>query len=138
MIRRLCAAYVAGAVAALLASLLFWAAGSARLPHALGVDMAPALTWDWIAPRMLWGSFYALGYPILRRFGLGPLRAALTVSLLPSGVELLFLLPRAGYGVLGLSLGGLAFAVVLLVNAIWAVLLPQVIRAMRGLGPVLT
>ena len=138
MIRRLCAAYVAGAVAALLASILLWAAGSARLPHAVGVEMAPALTWDWIAPRMLLGSFYALAYPVLRRFGLGPLRAALMVSLLPSGVELFWLLPRDGYGLLGLSLGGLAFAVVLLVNAIWAVLLPQIIRAMRGLGPVLT
>ncbi len=137
MIRRLCAAYVAGAVAAVLSSGQLWAAGSARLPEMLGVELAPALTWSWVAPRLLAGSFYALPYPFLRK-GLSPLRAAFIVSLLPTAIELFWLLPQQGHGLLGLSLGGLAFAVVMISNAVWAFLLVQVIRAMRGLGPVLT
>ena len=138
MIRRLCAAYVAGAVAALLSSIALWAVGRAGLPHAVGVDLTPMLSWDWLGPRMLAGSLYALLYPLLRRAGLGTLRAALSVSLLASAVELLWLMPQAGAGLMGASLGSLAFAVVLAANALWGILLPQVIRAMRGLGPVLT
>ena len=82
-------------------------------------------------------SLFGCGYPLLRT-RLSPVRAGLFLSLLPSAIDLLLVQPQAGRGLLALSLGPLAPSVVVVGNALWGYLIPQTIRMMRGLGPVLT
>ncbi len=118
MVRRLAMAYFAGAVGALVASLALWLAARAQLSQEI-VAMVPALSWSWLERRLLWGSFFALGYPLVRRRGFTPVRTGLALSLLPSAVQLIWLMPLNDQGFLGLSLGSLTPIVVLSVNAIW-------------------
>ncbi len=118
MVRRLAMAYFAGAVGALVASLALWLAARAQLSQEI-VAMVPALSWSWLERRLLWGSFFALGYPLVRRRGFTPVRTGLALSLLPSAVQLIWLMPLNNQGFLGLSLGSLTPIVVLSVNAIW-------------------
>ena len=61
-----------------------------------------------------------------------------TANFTKAGIPLLHELPRADHGFLGLELSPYAPLVVVAANAVWGLLLPQVMRAMRGLGPVLT
>ncbi len=119
MVRRLGMAYFAGAVGALVASLLFWLAGQTDLLAAIGVSLAPQLSWSWLQPRLLWGSLFGLGYPLVRRRGFSPVRTGLVLSLLPSVVQLFVVMPQAGQGFLGLSQGGFTPLVVLATNAVW-------------------
>ena len=140
MFRRLAVAYFAGSVAALVASLALslvarsttFAEWTGSSPH-----LVPAFSWEWLAPRLLWGSLFGCGYPLLRR-RLSPVRAGLVLSLIPSAIDLLLVQPQAGRGVLALAVGPAAPALVVTGNALWGYLIPQVIRCMRGLGPVLT
>ena len=119
MVRRLGMAYFAGAVGALVASLLFWLVGKTALFAAIGVSLAPELSWSWLESRLIWGSLFGLGYPLVRRRGFPPVRAALVLSLLPSAVQLFAIMPHAGQGFLGLSQGGFTPLVVLAINAVW-------------------
>ncbi len=119
MISRLATAYFGGAVAALVSWLALWIAGRAELTTLIGVDMTAGLSWDRLSGRLLWGSLWAMGYPLIRRRSLSPVRAGLILSLAPSVAELLIFMPRSGHGFLGLGLGALAPLVVLLVNGLW-------------------
>ncbi|MFQ5515039.1 MAG: hypothetical protein ACE5FG_11450 [Myxococcota bacterium] len=119
MVSRLAMAYFGGAVAALVTSLLLWAVAQAGLLELIGVGLAPSLRWSWLAPRLLWGSLFALAYPLVRRRGFTPVRSGLILSVLPSVVELFIVLPNGPHGLLGLSLGHLTPLVVLATNAVW-------------------
>jgi len=119
MVRRLGMAYFAGAVGALTASFAHWLGVQLGLFEALGVSLAPSLSWHWLQSRLLWGSLFGLGYPLVRRRGFTPVRSGLVLSLLPSAVELCLWMPLGGQGFLGLSLGGFTPLVVMALNVIW-------------------
>lgn len=122
MLRQLCArmftAYAAGAIAAAIASLALWVAGRAELTAALGVSIAPPLSWRWLAPRLVWGGLWALPFPFIPR-RLSPVRRGLLLSLAPSAASLFWFLPEAGHGSAGRGLGDLTPVVVVGVNALW-------------------
>ncbi len=119
MLRRMAVAYFGGSVGALANSLALWLAGRAGLTAMLGVTLSPELTWAWIAPRILWGGIFGLGYPLVLRFHSGPTRAGLALSLVPTAAAFFYFLPRAGRGLLGVSAGPLTPLVVLVANGIW-------------------
>lgn len=119
MIRRLAPAYFGGALGAVVNSAAVWLAGRTDLTAALGVALAPEITWAWLSPRLLWGSLWGLGYPLVLRWGFKPVRAGLVLSLAPSLAQLFYFLPQAGHGMLGVSRGALMPVVVLLANAVW-------------------
>jgi hypothetical protein len=129
MVRRLGMAYFGGAVGALVASLVLWIAARAAFTTALGVAVAEDLDAERLQTRILWGGIWGLGYPWVLRRGLTPLRSGLLWSLAPSIVELFYLLPRAGYGMLGVELGALTPVVVLVANGIWGWTLSRVALA---------
>ncbi len=112
-------AYAAGAVAALIASVALWVAGRAELTAAMGVSIAPGLSWRWLAPRLVWGGIWALPFPFIRPRRLSPVRKGLLLSLAPSAAMLFYFLPEAGRGSLGRELGDLTPVVVLATNALW-------------------
>ena len=132
MVRRLATAYFAGAAAALASSLAIWLAGRADLTALLGVTLAPPLTWSWLAPRVLAGSLWGLGYPLVRRYGFTPVRAGLVLSLAPSIAQLFVFLPEAGHGMLGVGRGALTPVVVLALNALWGWVLARVALMAEG------
>jgi hypothetical protein len=119
MIGRLAAAYFGGAVGALANSLAAWLLGRAGIFAAIGVELRPGLSWEWLENRLLWGGLWGLGYPLVKRLGLPPVRTGLLLSLLPSAAQLLWFYPRAGDGVLGLERGLATPLVVLALNALW-------------------
>jgi hypothetical protein len=126
MLRRLAAPYFGGAVGAMFNSLAIWIAGRAGLTAAIGVSLAPKLTWPWLENRLLWGSLWALGYPLVRR-RFTPVRAGLVLSLAPSLAQLFWFFPEAGHGMLGVAHGPLTPVVVLVVNGIWGWVLARVV-----------
>jgi hypothetical protein len=132
MTRMLALAWFGGAVGALANSLAVWLLGQAGVFAAIGVRMAPPLTWPWLENRLVWGSLWALGLPLLLRGGLAPLRAGLLLSLAPSAAQLLYFAPRGGQGLFALQQGTLAPLVVLLANALWGAVLVWTVRAGGG------
>jgi hypothetical protein len=123
MLRKLAGPYAAGALAALLTSLVLWVAVRARLGVLVDVQLGKlfpgGLDLHWLGSRVLEGSLFALVFPLARGRGLTPVRAGLLVSLLPSLRALFLQLPAAGYGMLGVQLGALTPIVVLAANALW-------------------
>ena len=118
MIRRLAMAYFAGAVGALIASFALWLLAGAKVSEE-AVALVPGLSWSWIERRLLWGSLFGMGYPLVRRRGFTPVRSGLVLSLVPSIIQLVLLMPLDNQGFLGLSLGGLTPLLVLGTNALW-------------------
>ncbi len=118
MVRRLAMAYFAGAVGALIASFALWLLAGAKVSEE-AVALVPGLSWSWIERRLLWGSLFAMGYPLVRRRGFTPVRSGLVLSLVPSILQLVLLMPLDNQGFLGLSLGGLTPLLVLSTNALW-------------------
>jgi hypothetical protein len=134
MLRRFCAAYAAGALAALVASLVLWIAGRAELTAAVGVAIAPKLTWFWLAPRLVWGGLWALPYPWIRPRRLSAVQKGLLLSLAPSAAQLFWFMPERNLGALGQDLGTLTPAVVLLANATWGWVLARTFSLVGGGG----
>ena len=132
MLRRLAPAYFGGAVGALINSLAVWIFARADLLAAIGVGIAPGLTWSWIAHRLLWGSLWGLGYPLVRRVVPSPARAGLLLSLAPSAAQLFWFSPRSGHGLLGLELGLATPLVVVAANALWGWVLARTATATGG------
>ncbi|MCP4005740.1 MAG: hypothetical protein GY725_16240 [bacterium] len=130
MLQRLAAAYFGGAVGALIVVAVLWISGRAELMKAIGVMYTPPLSWEWIAPYLLGGSFFGLGYPFLRSRGLGPRRSGVILAILPCLTNLFYFLPHAGYGILAIDLGAAAPLVVVAACGIWGYALSQVTKRM--------
>jgi hypothetical protein len=123
MLRRFGMAYFGGAVGALANSLALWLAARAGLLALVDVAIAPTLSWPWLAPRLVWGSLWGLGYPLVLRRARTPMRAGLLLSLAPSLAQLFWFFPQQGHGMLGVNLGALTCIAVLGANAIWGAVL---------------
>jgi hypothetical protein len=111
--------FAAGAFGGLVNSLAVWVAGAYHLTARLGIEIAPALTPNWLYPRLVWGGLWGFLFmlPLVR--GHWWLRGII-LSLLPTLFQLLYIFPYgAGRGLFGLGLGALTPAFVLVANAIW-------------------
>jgi hypothetical protein len=115
--------FCAGMLGALCSSLVTWKAGQMGLPAMADVQMAPALSSDWLYSRLVWGGLWGLTYFLV----VGPLksrrhwaRKGLWISLLPSAFQLFFVYPHlTRHGLLGLDLGQFTPLFVVLYNMIW-------------------
>ena len=119
MLHRIAAAYFGGAVGALVNSLTVWLLAEAQLLAQVGIKVHPELTWKWIAHRLLWGSIWGLGYPLVKMAEKKPWRAGLLLSLAPSAAQLFYFYPRSGSGMAGLEVGTFTPLLVLLANGLW-------------------
>ena len=123
--------FAAGALGGLANSLLVWICGQAGLSQALGVAIAPELTPAFLYPRIVWGGIW--GFLFTLPLGGGSfVRRGLLLSLAPSAYQLFVVFPRAGRGTLGLELGALAPALVLVFNAAWGIVASWWLRGTRG------
>lgn len=120
--------FSAGCLGALANSLAVWLFGYFGITAELGVSIAPALTPDWLYPRIVWGGLWGFLFllPILKSKYL--LKGAI-LSLLPSMVQLFVVFPyQAGKGMAGLDLGQLTPLFVLFFNWVWGVVSAMTIK----------
>ncbi len=130
--------FCAGLIGALANSIAAWLAGQWGITELAGVSLAPALTAAWLYPRLVWGGIWGLAYfvtvkrPRTRRHWV---RKGLWVSLLPTLTQLLYVFPqKTSFGLLGLGLGTLTPAFVLLFNMIWGFFTGFFTRLLWGRG----
>jgi hypothetical protein len=100
--------------------------------------MAPNFSPAWLYPRLVWGGIWGLvyfptiGHPRARRHWV---RKGLWISLLPTAVQLFFIFPyRTSCGFMGIGLGILTPAFVLLFNFIWGFFTGLFTRLLWGRG----
>ena len=113
--------FAAGCLGGLVNSLAVWGFGDLGINAALGVRIAPALTPQWLYPRIIWGGIWGLLFllPLMRS---RILSRGIIFSLGPTLVQLLVVFPlKAGKGYMGLDLGTLTPLLVFIFNAIWGV-----------------
>ena len=58
--KRLLILFAAGCLGALANSLLVWLSGDLGITRSMGVSIAPALTPNWLYPRIVWGGIWGL------------------------------------------------------------------------------
>jgi hypothetical protein len=116
--RQLSLVFAAGAVGALANSVALWAAGTSGLTHALGVQIAPPLSAEWLVPRIVWGGLWGLLF-LLPLASQRWVAQGLALSLFPTLVQLFVIFPNAGAGALGTRLGTLTPLVVVAANFVW-------------------
>jgi hypothetical protein len=118
-LQRLAAAYFGGALGAIANSLAVWLLAEAQLLSAAGISVHPDLTWAWIGKRMLWGSLWGLGFPLVNTLQKTPWKAGLLLSLAPTAAQLFYFYPNSGSGMAGLEAGNLTPVLVLVANGLW-------------------
>jgi hypothetical protein len=113
--------FAAGCLGGLVNSLAVWIFGDLGINAALGVKIAPALTPQWLYPRIVWGGIWGLLFllPLMRG---RILSRGIIFSLGPTLVQLFVVFPlKAGRGYMGLDLGTLTPLLVFIFNAIWGI-----------------
>lgn len=120
--------YAAGAVGALANSAAVWLLGAAGVPDMVGVSMAPDFSWGWLYPRLVWGGLWGMLFliPFSKSIGLGTL-----LGLAPAAAALLWFLPQAGKGYLGLELGTLTPLFVIFYNLLWGLVTASWLKLTR-------
>jgi hypothetical protein len=114
-------AFSSGCLGGVINSLVLWLFGQAGITAKFGVRLAPALTHQWLYPRVVWGGIWGFLFllPLLRT---DTLLQGLILSLGPTIVQLFVVFPfQLGKGVLGLDLGNYTPAFVIFFNAVWGV-----------------
>ena len=113
--------FSAGCLGALMNSIAVWLFGSLGITGSLGVSIAPALTPNFLYPRIVWGGLWGFLFsiPILKSHFI---KKGTLMSLFPTIVQLFVVFPyKAGKGMAGLDLGLLTPLFVLFYNWIWGV-----------------
>jgi hypothetical protein len=113
--------FCSGCLGGLINSLVLWLFGQARITEHFGVKLAPALSPQWLYPRIVWGGIWGFLFlfPLLRT---DTLLQGLVLSLGPTIVQLFVVFPlQLRKGLLGLDLGNYTPAFVIFFNAVWGV-----------------
>jgi len=120
VIRKISGSFTGGALGGLVDSVNIVLLGKLGITGLLGVTMAPEFTAPWLYQRMVWGGIWMLPLmlPVWQKRTI--LRGCL-LSLLPSAMMLLMVLPGMGKGMLGLGFGTLTPLVVVLLNFIYGI-----------------
>lgn len=117
--KKLSLMFAAGCFGGLLNSLAVWICGELGITAALGVKIAPKLSAPWLYPRLVWGGIWGVLFllPLMKRQFIA---RGLLFSLGPTLVQLFVVFPmKANKGIMGLDLGMLTPAFVIVFNAIW-------------------
>jgi hypothetical protein len=120
--------FAAGCVGAIANSLTVWLFGHQGITRSIGVSMSPALSPEWLYPRIVWGGLWGLLFilPILnsRLFAKGSV-----LSLFPTVVQLFVVFPFVAHkGIAGMKLGLYTPAVVLFFNWVWGMVTAVTIK----------
>jgi len=133
-LRKFALLFSAGAVGGFANSIAVWAFGKAGINAMLGVSIAPELTPAWLYPRLVWGGLWGALFLLLEN---GKIRInfflkAFVASLGPTLVMFFIVFPiKAGKGYMGLDLGVMTPALVVLFNFIWAITTLKLYRYLK-------
>ena len=119
--KKITIAFCSGCIGGITGSLAVWLAGFYGITKALGVTMEPALSPDWLYPRLVWGGIWGFLFvlPMLRK---SVLRRGVLFSIAPTIIQLFVLYPHVmRQGVMGLGLGALTPFFVFVFNAVWGI-----------------
>ena len=115
--------FTAGVLGSLANSLAVWICGLWGVTALAGVNLSPALTADWLYPRLIWGGLWGLAYYLTvrtQRVRRQWVRKGLWISLLPTAAQLFYFFPyRTPFGLMGMGLGDLTPIFVLFFNLVW-------------------
>jgi hypothetical protein len=118
--------FAAGCLGAFANSLVVWLFGDLGINKSLGVAIAPALTANWLYPRIVWGGIWGMIFflPLLNS---KPFSKGTILSLFPTIVQLFIVFPyKAKKGVAGIEL--LTPVLVFVFNWVWGVVTSLTIR----------
>jgi len=123
--------FAAGCIGALANSIAVWLFGHFGITALSGVSIAPALTPDWLYPRIVWGGIWGLLF-ILPMLQSKPLLKGSILSLFPTAIQLFVIFPLIAHkGIAGLELGLLTPLFVLFFNWVWGVVTALAIKYAR-------
>jgi hypothetical protein len=123
--------FSAGCLGALVNSVSLWLIGRYGISAHFGVSMAPALTPNWLYPRIVWGGIWGLCF-ILPFLESKLLLKGTVLSLLPTMFQLFFIFPfKAHKGVAGIELGLYTPIFVLVLNWVWGFTAALIIKFAR-------
>ena len=129
--RKLLIFFAAGCFGALANSLVVWMAGDSGITRSLGVSITPALTAQWLYPRIVWGGLWGILF-FLPLANSKPILKGTLLSLFPTAVQLFVIFPlKANKGIAGLELGALTPLLVIGFNWVWGVVAALAIRYAR-------
>ena len=113
--------FAAGCLGALANSLTVWFFGTTGITGAMGVSISPALTPNWLYPRIVWGGLWGLLF-LLPLHKTNIFSKGAILSLGPTVIQLFIIFPlKAHKGLAGLELGLLTPLLVLFFNWVWGV-----------------
>ena len=111
--------FSAGCLGALANSIALWLFGYFGITTSFGVSLAPALTPNYLYPRIVWGGLWGLLF-ILPMLKSRLLLKGAVLSLFPTVVQLFVVFPlKANKGIAGVELGLLTPVFVLFFNWVW-------------------
>ncbi len=111
--------FTAGAVGALINSLVVWFFGWKGITASMGVHMAPPLSAGWLYPRIVWGGMWGMLF-LFPVGGGSVIVKGLVMSFGPTIATLLYFFPfQQGKGFLGFELGTLTPVFVIFFNLVW-------------------
>jgi len=111
--------FAAGALGGLANSLALWLLGDFGITRMLHVSLAPALTPQWLYPRIVWGGIWGFSF-VLPFMKSRLISKGLVLSLLPTIFQLFYVFPKQGHqGTLGMGLGMLTPVLVVMLNMVW-------------------
>ena len=111
---------MAGLLGGLVNSLGIWGCGALGINQGLGFYYAPALSVQWLMPRLissgLWGLLFLLPFWRGQKY---LMKKGAVLSLAPLAMMLFMVFPKMGGGVLGMKLGVTAPLFALVFTLIW-------------------
>jgi len=111
--------FAAGALGGLANSLALWLLGDFGITRMLHVSLAPALTPQWLYPRIVWGGIWGFTF-VLPFMKSRLISKGLVLSLLPTIFQLFYVFPKQGHqGMLVMGLGMLTPVLVVVLNMVW-------------------
>ena len=111
--------FASGSLGGLINSLALWLIGDLGITKMFGVSLAPALSPQWLYPRIVWGGLWGIAFvlPFMKSRLIGK---GLVLSLLPTIFQLFFVFPKStNQGMLGMGLGMLTPVLVVILNMVW-------------------
>jgi hypothetical protein len=120
--------FAAGCLGGLSNSLAVWLFGELGLTRSLGVAISPALTANWLYPRIVWGGIWGLLF-FLPVSNARPFSKGTMLSLFPTIVQLFVIFPyKTNKGIAGMELGLLTPVFVFVFNWVWGVVTALTIK----------
>jgi len=126
--KRLLICFGAGSLGGLANSLAVWACWKYGITAALGVQLAPVMTPQWLYARIVWGGIWGLLFvpPFLNS---RPWAKGFFLSIFPTLVQLFVIFPlQLKKGYFGLELGTLTPLLVFFFNIVWGIVTALAIR----------